>query len=67
MLFYPMVEKLANAAGSIEFINTKNFANAGMFLPQFQNELFTSGNMQYIQNTFIDVLNKASSAEWRAL
>lgn len=66
--FYPMVEKLANAAGSIEFIsNTKNFANAGMFLPQFQNELFTSGNMQYIQNTFIDVLNKASSAEWRSL
>ena len=66
--FYPMVEKLANAAGSVEFIsNTKNFANAGMFLPQFQNELFTSGNMQYIQNTFIDVLNKASSAEWRSL
>lgn len=66
--FYPMVEKLANAAGSIEFIsNTKNFANAGMFIPQFQNELFTSGNMQYIQNTFIDVLNKASSAEWRSL
>lgn len=66
--FYPLVEKLANTAGSVEYMsNVQNFTQGAMYAQQFKNEAFTSGNMQYIQNTFIDVLNKASSAEWTKL
>lgn len=66
--FYPLVEKLANTAGSVEYMsNVQNFTQGAMYASQFQNEAFTSGNMQYIQNTFIDILNKASSAEWTKL
>jgi YidC/Oxa1 family membrane protein insertase len=35
-----------------------------MFKGQFTNDAFTSGDTAYIKNTFIDVLNKASSADW---
>ncbi|MDO4293425.1 MAG: YidC/Oxa1 family membrane protein insertase [Eubacteriales bacterium] len=66
--FYPMVEKLAQIAGSAEYMSsTENFSQAGYYARQFTNEAFTSGNMQYIQNTYIDVLNKASTAEWHQL
>lgn len=66
--FFPLVEKLANTAGSAEFLsNTQNFPNAAMYAKQFSSEAFTSGNVQYMQNTFIDVLNKASTAEWNSL
>ena len=66
--FYPLVEKLANTAGRVEYMsNVQNFTQGAMYASQFQNEAFTSGNMQYIQNTFIDILNKASSAEWTKL
>ena len=63
--FFPLVDKLIAEAGSTEFI--QGFANAGMYAKQFTNESFTSGVVTYIQNTFIDVLNKASSAEWLSL
>ena len=66
--FFPLVEKLVNAPGSVEFLsNTENFTNAAMYARQFSNEAFTSGNVEYIQNTFIDVLYKASTAEWNNL
>ena len=63
--FYPLVENLMNQAGSKEFI--QGFSNAGMYAKQFENEAFTSGVATYVQNTFIDVLNKASSAEWLSI
>ena len=31
---------------------------------EFNNENFVNGVTTYVQNTYIDVLNKASSAEW---
>ena len=66
--FFPMVEKLANTVGSAEFLsNSENFSNAAMYAKQFTNEAFTSGNAEYIQNTFIDVLYKASTSEWKNL
>lgn len=66
--FYPMVEKLVSTPGSAEFLsNSENFTNAAMYAKQFENALFQSGNAEYMQNTFIDVLNKASSAEWQNL
>ncbi|MCM1252438.1 MAG: YidC/Oxa1 family membrane protein insertase [Clostridium sp.] len=63
--FFPLVDNLIAQAGSAEFI--KGFSNAGMYSKQFTNESFTSGVTTYVQNTFIDVLNKASSAEWLSI
>ncbi len=66
--FSPLVEKLAATAGSAEFIgNVENFRNGAMYASQMNNEAFVSGNMEYIKNTFIDILNKASTAEWNGL
>lgn len=63
--FFPLVDKLISQAGSADFIQT--FRDAAMFAKQFSNEAFTGGNTQYIQNTFIDVLNRASTAEWHSI
>lgn len=66
--FYPLVEKLSQTAGSAEYLsNTENIRQASMYARQFTNEAFLAGNMDYIQNTYIDVLYKASTAEWNAL
>ena len=63
--FFPLVDKLIAQPGSAEFI--QGFRNAGMYMKQFSNELFTAGDTTYVQNTFIDVLNKASTPEWATL
>ena len=63
--FFPLVDKLMVQEGSAEFIQT--FKNSSMYAKQFKNELFTSGNVEYVQNTFIDCLNKASTSEWLSI
>lgn len=63
--FFPLVDKLIAETGSAEFIQT--FKDSVMFNKQFSNEAFTSGNVEYIRNTFIDVLNRASTSEWHSL
>lgn len=63
--FYPLVDKLIGQTGSSEFIQT--FKDSAMFANQFANEAFTGGNAEYVQNTFIDVLNRASTTEWHSL
>lgn len=63
--FFPLVDKLIAQPGSSEFI--QQFKNSGMYAKQFTNELFTSGNTEFIQNTYIDCLNKASTAEWMSI
>lgn len=66
--FYPLVEKLVNMPGSVEYLsNAENFKNGAIYARQFTNEAFTSGNVEYMQNTFIDILNKASTGEWNNL
>lgn len=63
MIFVPSFIK---ETGSLDFIQNKdNFAGATRFANQFKNELFVSGDIEYVQNTVIDVLNKASTSEWR--
>ncbi len=64
-VFFPFVDKLIAQKGSAEFI--QNFSNAGMYAKQFENESFLSGVTSYIQNTYIDVLNRASTADWLSL
>lgn len=63
--FFPLVDNLIAQAGSSEFIKT--FSQAGYYGKQFENESFVSGVTTYVQNTFIDVLNKASTAEWLSI
>ena len=63
--FYPLVEKLRGDAGAVEYV--KSLQNSAMFLKQFENESFTGGNVQYVENTLIDCLNRASTAEWNGL
>lgn len=38
-----------------------------MFAKQFTNEAFLNGTTSYVQNTYIDCLNRASSAEWQSI
>ena len=63
--FSPLVEDLMNTTGAADFIQT--LSSAAAFKNQFSNEAFTSGDVTYIKNTFIDVLNKASTADWASL
>ncbi len=60
--FFPLVDNLIAQKGGTEFV--QNLSSAGAFAKQFSNESFTSGVTTYVQNTIIDVLNKASTAEW---
>ena len=53
------ITNLMNQNGSQEFVS--NFKNAAMYVKQFGNEKFTA------ENTFIDILNKASSTEWQSI
>ncbi len=64
-LYIPLVNKLMNTEGVTETL--RSFKQAGMYTKQFENEAFTSGVTEYVQNTYIDCLNMASSAEWTAL
>ena len=63
--FEPLVTKLVSENGAIEFI--QGLSNSAMFSKQFSNEAFLSGNVEYIENTLIDSLNRASTAEWASL
>ena len=63
--FFPLVDKLITQAGSVEFIQT--FKDAAYFNKQFNNEQFTSGVTSYVQNTYVDVLNRASTTEFMSI
>lgn len=63
--FFPLVDKLIAQEGSADFLQT--FSNANMYSKQFSNENFINGVTTYVQNTYIDVLNKASSTEWLSI
>lgn len=63
--FFPLVDNLIAQEGGTEFV--QNLSSAAAFSKQFSNESFTSGVTSYVQNTVIDVLNKASTAEWLSI
>ena len=63
--FFPLVDKLIAEDGSVEFI--KGFSSARLYIKQFDNVNFINGVTSYMEDTFVDVLNKASSAEWLSL
>lgn len=63
-VFTGLVDKLVALQGSSEFLQT--FKNASYYAKQFASEEFAAGG-EVMKNTFIDVLNKASTAEWMSL
>ena len=63
--FYPLVTELRNTDGASDFIQT--LKSAAAYGSQFKNDLFVAGDATYVENTYIDVLNKASSADWISL
>ena len=63
--FFPLVDKIIATEGATELI--QGFYNSAMYAKQFTNESFTSGNTEYVQNTIIDCLNKASTAEFLSI
>lgn len=63
--FFPLVDKLIEADPGGEYLQT--FSAASQFSSEFSNESFTSGVTSYVQNVFIDVLNKFSTADWSTL
>ena len=63
--FFPLVDNLINQSGASEYLQGTTAAQ--MFARQFTNENFTNGVTSYVQNTFIDVLNRFSTADWDAL
>ena len=63
-VFMDLVTKLSNVSGSAEFLQA--FSHANYYSKQFKSDQFIAGS-EYMKNTFIDVLNKASSAEWMSL
>ncbi|MBO5093009.1 MAG: membrane protein insertase YidC, partial [Lachnospiraceae bacterium] len=63
--FFPLVDKLIAQAGSAELI--QGFKTSSMYAKQFTNEAFANGTTSYVQNTYIDCLNKASSADWQSI
>ena len=64
-LYLPLVNKLMEAEGAAELL--QGFKNSSMYTKQFTNEAFTSGVTEYVQNTYIDCLNMASSTDWASL
>lgn len=64
--FFPLVDKLITVDINAEFI--KSFNAAAQFTKQFANSSFIAGETtDYVRNTYVDVLNKLSSAEWTSI
>lgn len=60
--FFPLVDNIINTDGAVELV--KNFTNSAMYAKQFTNANFIEGQHSvYVQNTIIDCLNKASTAD----
>ena len=65
-IFIPFVNEFITKTDALSFISKpENFAAASQFSKQFENEAFKLGaDNTYVINTFIDVLNRASTTEW---
>ncbi len=63
--FIPLVNALMNQDGSSDFLQT--LTSAAGFRKQFASEEYLANTTEYVQNTYIDVLNRASNADWTAL
>ena len=63
--FFPLVDSLIAKSGSSEFM--QSLTSAAAFKKQFNHDEYLAGTTEYVQNTYIDVLNRASNADWTTL
>ncbi|MCR5676342.1 MAG: membrane protein insertase YidC [Lachnospiraceae bacterium] len=64
--YLPLVRQMLETDGTSEFL--QGLSAAGQFSKQFTNEAFSLDPAnEHAQNTFIDVLNKATTADWASL
>ena len=64
--FFPLVDNIINTNGAVDYI--KEFTTSAMYSRQFTNESFDAvNNLSYVQNTIIDCLNKASTADFSSI
>lgn len=65
--FFPLVDNVIDTQGAVEFIRD-NMVNSGMYNKQFGNAAFEMGaHTDYVRNTIIDCLNRASTADFENL
>ena len=64
-VYLGLVNKLMHLDGAAEVVSS--FTNSARFASQFTDEQFVNGSTEFIQNTYIDCLNMASSTEWASL
>jgi YidC/Oxa1 family membrane protein insertase len=71
--FFPLVDNLYDLDPAGKILLEQNadgkyiFSSISMFAKRFTSQGFTDGDVTYIKNTFIDVLNKFQSADWTTL
>ena len=64
--FFPLVDNIIDTAGATELV--QNLSNSAMYSKQFTNAGFVAGtHTEYVQNTIIDCLNKASTADFASI
>ncbi len=63
--FFPLVTNLINQAGASEYLQSTTAA--AQFKSSFASENFINNVGNTVSNTFIDVLNRFSTADWSAL
>ena len=71
--FFPLVDNLYKLDPKGAILTAQNgegkyvFSAVSQFAKRFTNESFTGGDVKFIQNTLIDVLNKFQKADWATL
>ena len=71
--FFPLVDNLYKLDPKGAILTAQNgegkyvFSVVSQFAKRFTNESFTGGDVTFIQNTLIDVLNKFQKADWATL
>lgn len=64
-VYLVLVNKLMVTEGAADFVS--KLSNSASYASQFTNESFTNGVTEFVQNTYIDCLNMASSSDWAAM
>jgi YidC/Oxa1 family membrane protein insertase len=63
--FFPLVSNLMDTVGGAELV--QGFKNSAVYAGKFTSEKFLAGDTGFIQNIFIDCLNKASTADFYSI
>ncbi|MCQ2523061.1 MAG: YidC/Oxa1 family membrane protein insertase [Lachnospiraceae bacterium] len=63
--FNDVVSSIINTTGAVDFITT--LSSAAGFSKEIASDAFVNGDTAFVSNTVIDILNRASTAEWNSI